>query len=132
MRARERRLANRTKAITRQWDILQSPFKHTGDYDAAKWPSQRESVRKDVEDVFGILKHRSRYMNRAVELHNQDEIDNMFFTCCILNNVLLKYDGYDKRRDDVIWKMKILMVAVMLSMMDSSKKKKIKILNILD
>ncbi len=61
-------------------------------------------MRKDVEDVFGILKHRFRYMKRAIEQHNQDEIGNMFFTCCILNNVLLKYDGHDKRRDDVIWK----------------------------
>jgi hypothetical protein len=87
-----------------RWDVLQCPLKHTSNDDAAVWSCALESVRKDVECTFGILKHRFRILRNPIEIHSQDRIDDAFFTCCILNNLLLKYDGYDKRWDSVIWK----------------------------
>ena len=48
-------------------------------------------MRKDVEDVFGILKKRFRLLCNAIELHSKDQIDNVFFTSCILHNILLSY-----------------------------------------
>lgn len=57
-------------------------------------------MRKDVEDVFGILKKRFRLLCNAIELHSKDQIDNVFFTSCILHNILLSYDGYDKRWEE--------------------------------
>ena len=56
-----------------------------------------ESVRKDVECVFGILKGRFRCLKLPIYLHDKNVIDNMFFTCCILHNMLLTEDGYDRR-----------------------------------
>jgi len=87
-----------------KWRSMQCPLKHTSDSNAAKWSCNLESVRKDVEDLFGILKMRFRILRNGVELHNQEQIDYCFFTVCILNNLLLTYDGYDKRWDDVDWK----------------------------
>ena len=88
-----------------KWRMMQCPMKHTASVAAAKWSCHLESIRKDVECVFGILKHRFRILKFPVELHNQDEIDSVFFTCCILNNMLLQFDGYDKRWDflDAEW-----------------------------
>ncbi len=62
-----------------------------------------ESVRKDVEGCFGILKQRWRILRNPVDLHKQYEIDNVFFTCCILNNVLLRYDNLDLRWTEKEW-----------------------------
>jgi hypothetical protein len=39
-----------------QWRIFQFPAKHATDGDTAKWSRRLESVRKDVECTFGILK----------------------------------------------------------------------------
>ncbi len=82
-----------------KWRCLQCPLKHTANLGAARWSCHLESVRKDVEGLFGILKQRFRILKNAVEIHDQEDIDNIFFTCCILNNMLLKFDGYDKRWD---------------------------------
>lgn len=56
-----------------------------------------ESVRKDVECTFGILKKRFVILKHAIELHSKDHIDYIFFGCCILHNMLLIHDGYDKK-----------------------------------
>jgi hypothetical protein len=85
-----------------KWRCLQCPMKHTSDLASAHFSTCLESVRKDVECVFGILKKRFRILKNAVELHNQKEIDNVFFTCCILHNVLHHYDGYDVRWEEHI------------------------------
>ena len=37
-------------------------------------------------------------------LQSQEAINNVFWTCCILHNILLEFDGYDKRwEEDVNW-----------------------------
>jgi hypothetical protein len=85
-----------------KWSCLQCPMKHTTDLAAAHFSTNLESVRKDVEDVFGILKQRFRILKHAVELHNQEQIDNVFFTCCILHNILHHYDGFVGRWDNYV------------------------------
>jgi hypothetical protein len=49
-----------------------------------------ESVRKDIEGVFGILKQRFHFLKQFNRMHSQKDIDNSFVTCCILHNMLLK------------------------------------------
>ncbi len=56
-----------------------------------------ESVRKDVECCFGSIKQRFRILKNPIEYHTKDSIDNVFFTCCILHNMLLQFDGLDRR-----------------------------------
>ena len=80
-----------------KWRCLQCPLKHTSIPKDALWSKWVESVRKDVECVFGILKDRFRCLKLPIYLHDENVIDNMFFTCCILHNMLLTEDGYDRR-----------------------------------
>ena len=63
------------------------------------------SVRKDVECFFGILKQRFRYLQKPIELLQKEDVDNVFITCCILHNMILKADGLDKLWENgVNWK----------------------------
>jgi hypothetical protein len=59
------------------------------------WNHFMECERKHVECAFGILKNRFRILKLPILLHDFDEIDDMFFTCCILHNMCLDFDGFD-------------------------------------
>ncbi|CAB1116194.1 unnamed protein product [Ectocarpus sp. CCAP 1310/34] len=62
-----------------------------------------ESVRKDVECFFGILKGRFRILKLAMAYPEQERIDNVFFTCCILHNMLHTFDGMDQVMGNTHW-----------------------------
>ena len=78
-----------------RWPCMVSPVK-TGvpGSSVMKWSAKVESVRKDIEGVFGILKKRFLFLKNFVNLHRQSSIDNCFTTCCILHNMLLQTDGF--------------------------------------
>lgn len=59
------------------------------------WSEWLESVRKDVECTFGIIKARFRFLKNAVRYHYPDVIEAAFKCCAILHNILLKYDDLD-------------------------------------
>ena len=48
-----------------------------------------ESVRKDVECMFGILEKRWRVHNNGIMFLDIDVCNKVFMTCCCLNNFLL-------------------------------------------
>jgi len=60
-------------------------------------------VRKDVECFFGILKGRFRILKLRMAYHKREYIDNIFFTCCILHNMLHTFDGMDVFEENVDW-----------------------------
>ena len=61
-------------------------------------------MRKDVECTFGIIKVRFRFFKNPIELHCDIDIDNAFFVCCILHNMLLEYDHLDTLwTDEEFW-----------------------------
>lgn len=80
-----------------KWRCLQCPLKHTAIKKESMWSEWAESVRKDVECTFGVLKGRFRCLKLPIFYNSKDNIDNMFFTCCILHNILLSFDGLDSR-----------------------------------
>ena len=47
-----------------------------------------QAVRKDIECYFGRLKSRSRMLKTPVSFHSKTDIDNAFFTCVGLQNML--------------------------------------------
>jgi hypothetical protein len=54
--------------------------------------------------VFGILKGRFRFIRHGILLQSQEKVDTIFFTCCILHNLILEADGLDKRwEENVEW-----------------------------
>lgn len=63
--------------------------------DLEAWSSHIESLRKDVECTFGILKKRFMFLKFPIRLHTPEAIEKVFRTCCLLHNWLLEYDGRD-------------------------------------
>lgn len=86
------------------WRCLMTGYKYYSHLKEALWSAQMESTRKDVERAFGILKGRFRCLKLPVLFHKQSDIDNMFWTCIILHNMILTFDGRDRLwEDDVVW-----------------------------
>ena len=54
-----------------------------------------ESVRKDVECTFGIMKGRFRQLKTGTRIHGHVSTDRIWLTCCALHNMLLEVDGLD-------------------------------------
>ncbi len=64
-----------------------------------------ESVRKDVECLFGIMKQRFRILRIPFEYHDPADITDVVRTCAILHNMMLLYDGLDLRlwEENIDW-----------------------------
>ena len=58
-----------------------------------RWSSNMESVRKDVECTFGILKKSLLFLKNPIELHALEKIEAASLTCVALHNWLHDYDG---------------------------------------
>jgi len=79
------------------WRVLQCTIKNASDDDTRVFSSRVESLRKDVECVFGIMKKRHKILCRGIEIRELQHIDNVFFACCIIHNMLLEDDGWADR-----------------------------------
>ena len=66
------------------------------------WSEWLESVRKDVECTFGSLKGRWRLLKNGVLIKTQQQIDDAFISCCMLHNILLRFNGLHEW-EDVDW-----------------------------
>ncbi|CAN0370454.1 unnamed protein product, partial [Ectocarpus fasciculatus] len=86
-----------------KWQILMEPTKYPLSENDLLFSKRLESVRKDVECFFGILKGRFRILKLAMAYHEQERIDNVFFTCCILHNMLHTFDGMDELVENTHW-----------------------------
>lgn len=87
----------------KQWRTLIEPTKYPSTDVDLRFSGRLESVRKDVECFFGILKIRFRILKLAMHYQTQERLDYVFFTCCILHNMLHTYDGMDNLEEDVNW-----------------------------
>ena len=80
---------------TRLW-MFQMPLLNVHDPRSVYWSEFLESVRKDVERTFGILKARFVYLAHKVPHHDAETITAAMRTCCILHNWLLCNDRFGK------------------------------------
>ena len=46
-------------------------------------------------------KGRFRLLRGSILFHDREQIDNVWFTACILHNMLHKFDGLDRLEHDV-------------------------------
>jgi hypothetical protein len=69
------------------------PIANTVHVPEIRWSKWVESMRKDVECTFGILKGRWRILKTGVRIHGVDCVDDIWITCCALHNWLLDIDG---------------------------------------
>jgi hypothetical protein len=76
-----------------QWSCTVPPFTITSGMDEIRWSKWLESMRKDVECTFRILKRRWQILKLGVRINGVDVFDKIWFTCCALHNWLLEIDG---------------------------------------
>ena len=79
---------------------LINPFGARSDMAEVYWSEWLESVRKDVECTFGVLKARFRILRNGMRFHKKIIVDAVMITCCILHNMLLHCDGLDMSQWD--------------------------------
>jgi hypothetical protein len=76
-----------------QWSTTVPPHKRSSNRSELRFSQWLESLRKDVECTFGILKGRWRILKTGIRLHNTEIVDHIWMTCCALHNMLLDVDG---------------------------------------
>ncbi|CAM9325400.1 unnamed protein product [Discosporangium mesarthrocarpum] len=74
-----------------QWRCTVCPFKVS--ISQAKSSERLESVCKDVECFLGRTKGRWRILKLPLQYWHRKSTDKIFFSCCILQNMLHAYDG---------------------------------------
>ena len=75
------------------WPTTVPPIKSTSSQREIRFSRWLESMRKDVECTFGILKGRWRILKTGICLGGVEKADKIFLTCCALHNWLLDVDG---------------------------------------
>ena len=78
------------------WSCTVPPMKTSTSIPEIRFSEWLESLRKDVECTFGILKGRFRVLKAGIRLHGIEACDNLWCTCCALHNMFLQYDGNDE------------------------------------
>ena len=79
------------------WPVLMAPMKDAVLYTDIRWSKWVESVRKDVECTFGIMKGRFRILKIGIRLQSIEAMDKLWCTCCALHNMFLDDDGLNKQ-----------------------------------
>ena len=75
------------------WGVTIPPLKQTATIPEWRFSKWLESMRKDVECTFGILKGRWRVLKAGIRVHGTAASDMIWKTCCALHNMLLEVDG---------------------------------------
>ena len=75
------------------WSCTVPPMTMTNKISEIRWSKWVESMRKDVECTFGILKGRFRILKAGIHLLGVMKVDDVWKTCCALHNWLLDIDG---------------------------------------
>jgi hypothetical protein len=79
------------------WGITILPFKRSMDRAEIHFSQWLESMHKDMECTFRILKGRWCILKAGIHVHGIDIADKIWLTCCALHNMLLDVDGLDER-----------------------------------
>ena len=80
-----------------RWPILVCPYQsaHVASLEGY-FSSNLESIRKDVECVFGILKKRWKMIEYGIRFRSIRTVEQVFIVCCILHNMMLsEMDTHD-------------------------------------
>ena len=81
------------------WSCTVPPYKDATTYKEIRFSEWLESMRKDVECTFGILKGRFVILRYGVRFQSIVKCDKLWLTCLALHNMLIDIDGLDKNWD---------------------------------
>ena len=88
------------------WKTTICAFKHSIAPKNLIWSTLMGSIRKNIEDVFGMLKRRFRVLKVPFLLPTEEGIDKTFRVCCLLHNMLLHHRNMlDIGQSDEDWKL---------------------------
>ena len=79
-----------------EWSTTVPPMKASCNRSELRFSQWLESMRKDVECTFGILKGRWQNLKTGIRVHNTEVSDHIWLTCRVLHNMLLDVDGLSK------------------------------------
>ena len=82
------------------WSVTVPPLKKSTVRSEIRFSQWLESLRKDVECAFGILKCRWRVLKTGIRLGGIQNCDRVWLTCCALHNMLLDIDGLCDRWEE--------------------------------
>ncbi|KAG7345430.1 DDE superfamily endonuclease [Nitzschia inconspicua] len=83
-----------------KWSTTVPPYKSTTSRREIRFSEWLESMRKDVECTFGILKGRWRILKTGITIQSVADANKIWKTCCALHNMLLEVDGLDEKWQD--------------------------------
>jgi hypothetical protein len=83
-----------------QQSLFMCPWKTPSTRQELLWSEWTESIHKDVECFFGLIKARWWYLRNGIRFHSAGTIQNAFKTAAILHNMLMAYDGLVSEFDD--------------------------------
>ena len=75
------------------WSCTVPPMKNPVSYQEIRFSEWLESMRKDVECTFGILKGRFAILRHGIRTESIATCDKLWLTCCAIHNKLLFIDG---------------------------------------
>ena len=78
------------------WSCTVPPNNNPTRYEDIRFSEWLESMRKDVECLFGIMKGRFCILRNGFRLNEIQNCDKLWLTCCALHNMLLSIDGLHK------------------------------------
>ena len=81
------------------WSCTVPPIKDGVSYEHIRFSEWLESMRKDVECTFGIMKGRFCILRNGFRFHSIKKCDQTWLTCCALHNRLLFIDGLHENWD---------------------------------
>ena len=84
------------------WAVTMPPSKYSTSLAEMRWSQWLESIRKDIECTFGILKKRFTVLDKGIDTGTLAKADNIFLTCCALHNMILEIDERDEAWEDGI------------------------------
>ena len=77
------------------WSCTIPPLSHFTTYKFIRFAEWLESMRKNVECTFGIMKKRLTILKYGFRFSKLDSCDQLWLTCCSLHNMILFHDGLD-------------------------------------
>ena len=77
------------------WSCTVPPSGNGTTYEVIIFSEWLESMRKDVECTFGIMKGRFALLRYGLRFQSIKRCDQTWLTCCALHNLLLDHDGLD-------------------------------------
>lgn len=75
------------------WATSMEPSKHSTSDEEYRWSEMLESLRKDVECYFGILKQIFAILKYGCRFQDQRVMDDIFFTCVAIRNQMKASQG---------------------------------------